>query len=84
MSSTPSPVRTFHEARAGVGRADLLVVNKTDLAPHVGVDLALLEEDTQRARGARPYVMARLRQGAGVQAVVDWLQRDGGLELAAV
>ena len=68
----------------GLTRSDLLVVNKTDLAPYVGVDLALLEEDTQRARGARPYVMARLRQGAGVQAVVDWLQRDGGLELAAV
>ena len=68
----------------GLTRSDLLVVNKTDLAPYVGVDLALLEEDTQRARGARPYVMARLRQGAGVQAVVDWLQRDGGLELAEV
>jgi len=68
----------------GLTRSDLLVVNKTDLAPYVGVDLALLEEDTQRARGARPYVMARLRQGAGVQAVVDWLQRDGGLELRAV
>jgi urease accessory protein len=68
----------------GLTRSDLLVVNKTDLAPYVGVDLALLEEDTQRARGVRPYVMARLRQGAGVQAVVDWLQRDGGLELAEV
>ena len=68
----------------GLTRSDLLVVNKTDLAPHVGVDLALLEEDTRRARGARPYVMARLRQGQGVQAVVDWLERDGGLELRAV
>ena len=67
----------------GLTRADLLVVNKTDLAPYVDVDLALLEEDTARARGARPYVMARLRQGQGVQAVVDWLQRDGGLELRA-
>ena len=68
----------------GLTRSDLLVVNKTDLAPYVGVDLALLEEDTRRARGARPYVMARLRQGQGVQAVVDWLERDGGLELRAV
>ena len=66
----------------GVTRSDLLVVNKTDLAPHVGVDIALLEADTQRARGARPYVMARLRQGVGIEAVVAFLQREGGLALA--
>lgn len=66
----------------GVTRSDLLVVNKTDLAPYVGVDVALLEADTQRARGARPYVMARLRQGVGVAEVVAFLQREGGLALA--
>lgn len=66
----------------GVTRSDLLVVNKTDLAPYVGVDPVLLEEDTKRARGTRPYVMARLRQGVGVEAVVDFLQREGGLVLA--
>ena len=66
----------------GVTRSDLLVVNKTDLAPHVGVDLARLEEDTRRARGARPYVMARLRQGAGVAEIVAFLEREGGLLLA--
>jgi urease accessory protein len=65
----------------GVTRSDLLVVNKTDLAPYVGVDLALLEADAQRARGARPYVMARLRQGQGVDAVVDFLVEQGGLPL---
>jgi urease accessory protein len=65
----------------GVTRSDLLVVNKTDLAPYVGVDLALLEADTQKARGTRPYVMARLRQGAGVDAVVDFLVEQGGLQL---
>ncbi len=67
----------------GLTRSDLLVVNKTDLAPHVGVDLALLEDDTRRARGARPYVMAQLRRGAGVEAVVDFLAREGGLPLRA-
>ena len=66
----------------GVTRSDLLVVNKTDLAPYVGVDIALLEADTQRARGSRPYVMARLRQGVGIDAVVAFLQREGGLTLA--
>ncbi len=63
----------------GVTRSDLLVVNKTDLAPYVGVDLAMLEADTQKARGTRPYVMARLRANHGVDAVVDFLIREGGL-----
>jgi urease accessory protein len=66
----------------GVARSDLLVVNKTDLAPYVGVDLTLLESDTQKARGARPYVMARLRQGVGVDAVVAFLENEGGLLLS--
>jgi urease accessory protein len=65
----------------GLAKSDLLVVNKTDLAPYVGVDLALLEADTRKARGARPYVMARLRQGQGVADVVDFLCREGGLTL---
>ncbi|MGL4237571.1 urease accessory protein UreG [Tabrizicola sp.] len=65
----------------GVTRSDLLIVNKTDLAPYVGVDPMLLEADTRRARGARPYVMARLRQGQGVAEVVAFLEREGGLVL---
>jgi urease accessory protein len=65
----------------GVTRSDLLVVNKTDLAPHVGVDLDLLEADTKRARGDRPFVMARVRQGVGVADVVAFLEREGGLVL---
>lgn len=65
----------------GVVRSDLLVVNKTDLAPHVGVDLDLLEADTRRARGERPFVMARVRQGVGVAEVVAFLQSEGGLPL---
>jgi urease accessory protein len=63
----------------GVTRSDLLVVNKTDLAPHVGVDPQLLEADTARARGARPYVMAQLRNGIGVAEVVDFILKHGGL-----
>lgn len=65
----------------GLARSDLLVVNKTDLAPHVGVDLAQLEADTAVARGARPYVMAQLRRGMGVDQVVAFLEREGGLSL---
>ena len=67
----------------GLARSDLLVVNKTDLAPHVGVDLAMLEADTRIARGARPYVMAQLRRAIGVDEIVAFLQREGGLVLRA-
>ena len=63
----------------GVARSDLLIVNKTDLAPHVGVDRGLLEKDTRRARGARPFVMASLRDGAGVDEIVAFLREEGGL-----
>lgn len=68
----------------GLTRSDLLVVNKTDLAPYVGVDPVLLEEDTRRARGTRPYVMAQLRRGEGLEAIVAFLQRAGGLQLREV
>lgn len=66
----------------GLTKSDILVVNKTDLAPHVGVDLVQLEADTKAARGTRPYVMARLRDGAGVAEIVAFLEREGGLTLA--
>ena len=66
----------------GVTRSDLLVVNKTDLAPYVGVDLAQLESDTRTARGTRPYVMARIKQGQGIAEVVDFLVAQGGLHLS--
>lgn len=65
----------------GLTRSDLLVVNKTDLAPYVGVDPVLLEADTQRARGTKPYVMAQLRQGQGVAEIIAFLQHEGGLRL---
>jgi len=63
----------------GVTRSDLLVVNKTDLAPHVGVDLDLLRADTERARAGRPFILADLRTGRGMAEITDWLVREGGL-----
>ncbi|MGX0976053.1 urease accessory protein [Roseovarius sp. MBR-51] len=65
----------------GVTKSDLLVVNKTDLAPYVGVDLALLEADTACARGARPFVLAQLHKETGIDAVVAFIEREGGLRL---
>ncbi|MDP3340221.1 urease accessory protein UreG [Frigidibacter sp.] len=64
----------------GVTRSDLLVVNKIDLAPHVGVDPVLLESDTRNARGQRPYVMASLKAGRGVDEIVAFVLKEGGLK----
>ena len=67
----------------GLTKSDLLVVNKTDLAPHVGVDLVQLEADTARARPGKPYVLARLRGGFGLDRIIDFLADEGGLDLDA-
>ena len=63
----------------GLTRSDLLVVNKIDLAPHVGVDPVQLERDAREARGIRETVMAAVRTGRGVDQVVAFLVREGGL-----
>ncbi len=63
----------------GVTRSDFLIVNKIDLAPHVGVDPVLLDSDARAARAGRPCVMAALRQGRGVPEVVAFLKEAGGL-----
>ena len=63
----------------GVTRSDLLVINKTDLAPHVGVSVDLLASDARAARGTRPFVMASLRHGKGVPEIVAFLEDIGGL-----
>jgi len=60
----------------GITRSDLLVINKIDLAPHVGADLAVMERDAGRMRGSRPFVFTNLRAGIGVDAILDWLHRD--------
>jgi len=65
----------------GLVRSDILVVNKTDLAPYVGVDLALLEADAARARAGRPFVLADLRSGKGLDEIVRMLAELGGLEV---
>jgi urease accessory protein len=57
----------------GIVKSDLLVINKTDLAPHVGADLGVMEADARRMRGARPFVFTNLKEGSGVSRVVEWL-----------
>jgi urease accessory protein len=63
----------------GITRSDLLVINKIDLAPHVGADLSIMESDTQRMRGQRPYVFTNLKAGHGVSTVTQFVERAGGL-----
>lgn len=63
----------------GLTRSDMLIINKTDLAPYVGVELDLLESDAKAARGTLPFVMAALKTGQGVDEVIAFLEREGGL-----
>ncbi|MEJ2021966.1 MAG: urease accessory protein UreG [Maritimibacter sp.] len=65
-----------------ITRSDLLIINKRDLAPYVGVDLAVMERDATKMRPGRPFVFAALRHGEGVGEIVDQLVALGGLDLA--
>jgi urease accessory protein len=62
-----------------ITRSDLLVINKTDLAPHVMADLDVMESDTQKARGARPYVFTDMLRQTGLQQVISFIEKQGGL-----
>ncbi|ENH96664.1 urease accessory protein [Gracilibacillus halophilus YIM-C55.5] len=64
----------------GVTRSDLLVVNKIDLAPYVGVDIEKMKQDASVVRKERPYVFANVRGGNGVDQVIEWIQHDMLLE----
>jgi urease accessory protein len=63
----------------GITRSDLLIINKIDLAPHVGASLEKMEVDAKRMRGARPFVMTNLRQGQGLSDIVHFIESKGGL-----
>jgi urease accessory protein len=60
----------------GITRSDLLVINKIDLAPHVGADLGVMDRDARRMRAGRPLVFTNLKTGEGVEAVVGWLRHE--------
>jgi urease accessory protein len=60
----------------GVTRSDLLVINKTDLAPHVGADLRVMAREGAAIREGKPIVFTNLKAGDGVDAVIGWIQRD--------
>jgi urease accessory protein len=64
----------------GITRSDLLVINKIDLAPHVGASLAVMEADTRRMRGPRPYVFTNMKTGVGLDVITSFIEAKGGLE----
>ena len=64
----------------GISRSDLLIINKTDLAPHVGADLGIMAQDAKRQRGERPFVFTNLRSGEGVAEVMAFIREQGLLE----
>jgi urease accessory protein len=66
----------------GITRSDLLIINKTDLAPHVGADLDVMARDAKRMRGERPFFFTNLRKGEGVERVVEFIRAEGLLDQA--
>ncbi|MEO0619845.1 MAG: GTP-binding protein, partial [Pseudomonadota bacterium] len=63
----------------GIVKSDLLVINKTDLAPHVDVDLDIMRSDTARMRGEKPFVFANLKRDDGTAEIANFLATTGGL-----
>ncbi|MGN0162434.1 MAG: GTP-binding protein, partial [Candidatus Ornithomonoglobus sp.] len=64
----------------GVTRSDLLVINKTDLAPMVGASLEVMAADSERMREGRPFLFTNLMTLEGVDKVIEWIKRDALFE----
>ena len=66
----------------GITRSDLLVINKTDLAPYVGANLDIMARDAKAQRGAKPFVFTNLKAGDGVDTIIDFIRKEGLLDVA--
>ena len=67
----------------GITRSDLLVINKIDLAPYVGASLEVMDRDSRRMRGERPFIFANVRAGEGVDGIAAFIERMGGMAAPA-
>jgi len=67
----------------GITRSDLLVINKIDLAPYVGASLEIMDADTKRMRGERPYVFSNMKTKQGLQQIMNFIAKRGGLAVRA-
>ena len=64
----------------GITRSDLLIINKTDLAPYVGANLDIMASDAKKMRGDRPFVFTNLKTGTGVDEIIAYIRKQGLLE----
>jgi urease accessory protein len=64
----------------GITRSDLLVINKIDLAPYVGASLEVMESDTRRMRGERPWVFSNMKEGTGLDEIIAFIEHEGMLQ----
>ncbi len=64
----------------GITRSDLLVINKIDLAPYVGADLSVMERDSKKMRGDKPFLFTNVRDREGIDQVIDWIKKNVLLE----
>lgn len=60
----------------GITRSPLLLINKMDIAPYVGADLSVMDRDARRMRGSKPYIFTNMKSGAGLEAVVTWVEHS--------
>jgi urease accessory protein len=63
----------------GIMKSDLLIINKIDLAPHVGASLEVMDRDAKKMRGERPFVFTNLKTGQGLDSVVAFIEKQGML-----
>ena len=64
----------------GITKSDLLVINKIDLAPYVGADLSVMDRDSKKMRGDRPYLFTNIRDFDGTDQVIQWIKTNVLLE----
>ncbi|MCE3037396.1 urease accessory protein UreG [Helicobacter anatolicus] len=64
----------------GITRSDLLVINKIDLAPYVGADLGVMDRDSKKMRGEKPFIFTNIRQKEGVEKIISWIKKYALLE----
>lgn len=64
----------------GITRSDLLVINKIDLAPYVGADLAVMDRDSKKMRGNKPFIFTNIRAKEGVDGIIEWIKKNALLE----
>ncbi len=58
----------------GITKSPLLIINKIDLAPYVGADLAVMDRDSRKMRGTKPFIFTNMREGKGLKEVIEWIE----------